>query len=79
MLVTSVQTLASRTPSKQHAAAYCPPLQQSPSLAHVAPRVAHAPQNPSALQGWPLQQPPVPICAHCEPSLAHLQMSSWLQ
>jgi len=41
--VTSVQTLASRTPSKQQAAAYWP-LQHSASLVHVTPRVEQVPQ-----------------------------------
>ena len=80
ILVTSVQRVVSDTPSKQQSAApYWPPLQHSASLLQVPPKRVQVPQNPSALQGWPLQQAPVPVWAHSLPSATHSQSSSWLQ
>ena len=74
ILVTSVQRVVSDTPSKQQSAApYWPPLQHSASLLQVPPKRVQVPQKPSALQGWPLQQPPVPIPAHSPPSPARIR------
>src|SRR4051812_37407114 len=80
ILVTSVQRVVSDTPSKQQSAApYWLPVQHSASLLQVPPKRVQVPQKPLALQGWPSQQPPVPVWAHSLPSPTHSQSSSWLQ
>jgi hypothetical protein len=64
---TSVQRLERLVPLKQQSAAIWPE-QQSPSDAQGAFKATQAPQKPSASHAAPLQQAPVPVCWHSEPS-----------